>query len=495
MDLEAYRQDAEDFLARLNLAYYRHYAGHDPDFALEPIYARYEALFTRDAVAALQEPAAHADAPSEQARRRRLLLDFALEGHIGQATKGIEERLAERELAIRLRLEGEERTIGLRESDAIQSNEPDRERREAIERARLDAIASELNGLHTELVECRHAIAGELGYTSYRDMCERSKAVDLGALHQQTQAFLAATHDSYPRALDPEIRETVGVGVGELRRSDLPRFFRAPHHDAWFVPGKLVESLAATLADVGVNLHSQSAVTLDLEARPGKTPRAFCAPVRIPGEVYLVLTPIGGREDYSILFHEAGHAQHAAHMSAQDPFEFRCLGDNSVAEMFAFLLEHVVDDPRWLHDRLGVAESSWSYTRANRLVYMRRYAAKLAYELELHGGDAALSEMPARYSELLGAAVGTPWPHETYLTDVDPGFYSSCYLRAWVLEAHLRAYLRERFGETWFAVPETGEVLRALWRTGMRHSPEELLGELTGQSLDFSVLLDDLALA
>ena len=89
---------------------------------------------------------------------------------------------------------------------------------------------------------------------------------------------------------------------------------------------------------------------------------------------------------------------------------------------------------------------------------IRRYAAKLAYELELHGPAADLGEMPARYSELLGGAVRVPWPQASWMADVDDGFYAACYLRAWALETHWRSALRERFGERWFSSPEAGRV-------------------------------------
>ena len=38
----------------------------------------------------------------------------------------------------------------------------------------------------------------------------------------------------------------------------------------------MVPALEATLADLGVDLHAQRNVELDLEDRPNKTPRAFC---------------------------------------------------------------------------------------------------------------------------------------------------------------------------------------------------------------------------
>ncbi len=40
--------------------------------------------------------------------------------------------------------------------------------------------------------------------------------------------------------------------------------------------------------------------------------------------------------------------------------------------------------------------------RAVKLYFLRRYAAKISYELELHGAEPDLERMPARYAELLG---------------------------------------------------------------------------------------------
>ena len=80
---------------------------------------------------------------------------------------------------------------------------------------------------------------------------------------------------------------------------------------------------------------------------------------------------------------------------------------------------------------------------------MRRYAGKLAYEIELHSGT-ALESLPDRYAEHLSAAVGVPYPRGDYLEDVDGGFYCTCYLRAWAFEAQLRDHLKSRFGSDWF---------------------------------------------
>ena len=77
----------------------------------------------------------------------------------------------------------------------------------------------------------------------------------------------------------------------------------------------MLPALEATLGDLGVDLRSQQNVHLDLESRPARRPRAFCAPIEVPGKVMLVIQPIGGKDDWAALFHEAGHTEHYAHTS------------------------------------------------------------------------------------------------------------------------------------------------------------------------------------
>jgi hypothetical protein len=330
-------------------------------------------------------------------------------------------------------------------------------------------------------------------------MCAECKGIDLAALARQTAAFSDATEVAYPGVVDEPLRRAVGVGLDAARRADLPRFFRCAEADARFPAASLVPALRDTLAGLGIDLDAQANVVVDVEPRPKKSPRAFCAPVRVPREVYLVVPPMGGRDDYVALFHEAGHAEHYAHVGAGLAFEFRVLGDNSVTEGFAFLFDHLVEDPEWLRRHLGGDPDPElaAHVRAVRLLFARRYAAKLGYELELHGSGRPLRELSEDYAARLSAAVGVPWPSTTYLTDVDPGFYAAAYLRAWALETHLRATLRSRFGPAWFDEPEAGAFLRELWREGQRLDASELLAEAIGppsRRLDFGAMLADLEL-
>ncbi len=503
MELDAYRQSAETFTEELMGEYYRHHAGLQDSFEIEPIYARHADLFTRDAVEALREldERASANGSRDERRRARMLLDFGVEGYVGEATKAVEEELARTEAGLTIEVGGER--IGFREAPVVQANEADASRRAAIEAALLAATRDPLGPHHRELIERQHACATELGWASYADMCAHLKRIDLRALSTQTAAFADASAPSYPRILEPELRRTLGIDMSALRRADLPRFFRAAHQDRHFPAARLTGSFVETMRGLGIEVAGQRGVTFDIGSRPNKSPRAFCAPVRVPGEVYLVVAPVGGWDDFATLFHEGGHTEHAANTDPGLPFEFRCLGDNSISETYAFLMQHLVENPEWLARRLDLDDPSElvAHAKAQRLVYLRRYAANLAYELELHGprpggsSDADWSLLADRYAELLGDAIRVQWPTETFLADVDEGFYCACYLRAWALETHLRSHLRERFGPAWFDSRQAGEVLRALWRDGQRLDAEELLKELTGEPLDFGVVLADLGLS
>jgi hypothetical protein len=207
------------------------------------------------------------------------------------------------------------------------------------------------------------------------------------------------------------------------------------------------------------------------------------------------MPPIGGREDYAALFHESGHAEHYGCTDSELAFEFRHLGDNAVTESYAFLLEGLTANPAWLESVLGAdgAEAAIEHARASRLVFLRRYSAKIAYEVELHSPDADLEAMPQRYSNLLSARVGVEWPRETWLSDVDGGFYVACYLRAWALEVDWRGELRERFGDRWFASAEAGAWLQGLWARGQRLDADVLLAEVAGRKLDFDALAAELS--
>jgi hypothetical protein len=384
-------------------------------------------------------------------------------------------------------------SIGYRQIAVELANEPDGDRRAKLAEARDIVLAERLNPIYMRAFETTSAACADLGWTGPTAAYSELRGLDFDRLLAQADEFLRATEEPYPGVVDPQLERAGVPPVGRLRRSDLPRFFRAPHLDGGFEEERMVPSLEESLAALDIDLAAQGNVTLDADPRPTKSPRAFCSAPRVPQEIYLVVAPVGGPGDFEALFHEAGHTEHYANVEPSLPFEYRHLGDNAVTESFAFLIESLTAEPAWLAGRLGAdGEAAAAQARAVKLVFVRRYCAKLAYELELGGGSPDLRAMPARYRELLAGATKVDWPEVSWLDDVDEGFYVACYLRAWALETHWRRALRERFGERWWESGEAGTWLRELWSQGQRLAAEELLAEKVGEELDFGVLAAEL---
>ena len=98
-------------------------------------------------------------------------------------------------------------------------------------------------------------------------------------------------------------------------------------------------------------------------------------------------------------------------------------------------------------------------------ILFRRYEAKLRYELDFWSRFAEVGGTPDGYEEYLTAATGVRYRSCGYLADMDAGFYSADYLRAWVRSAQLRRYLIENGRRRLVAEPRHGRApARALPR-------------------------------
>ena len=483
--LDAYREQADRFIAEIDEEYYLHYAGHKETLDLEPIYERHADLTTAEMAAEIGRNVENGVRPQKAIGE---LWRFACEGHLGELTRSYEEKIAGLEAELTVEVDGD--TIPFREVRPAIANEPDRGRRERLERARCELLDEQLNPVHLEALDATHAAVPALGADGYVDLYRRF-SMPLDETAGQCRALLETTEKLYEEAADRLFRSRLGIGLDEARPWDTVRLYRAPNWDTAFPKDAMLPALEATLSGLGIDLRSQQNIHLDVEDRPLKTPRAFCSPIEVPGRVMLVMKPMGGPDDWHALFHEAGHAEHYAHTSSGLSVEARRLGDNSVTEGWAMLMEYLVDEPAWHAQRLNMPRADeFAAEGATILLYMvRRYCAKLLYELELHGLDDP-SQARGRYAELLGGALRIEPMPENYLADVDPGFYASSYLRAWAFEAQLRSYLRERFGTDWFARREAGSLLRELWSEGQGYTADELLGEVAGSAIELDAIGD-----
>jgi hypothetical protein len=487
--IDSLRDTVEAFHRDANREFYLHGSGQKEALEIAAIVERYGDAFTPEAVRECLEAASGATDDAER-RRNTALAQAVAESCMERELAALGDELATAEAQATVDVGGER--IPYFSAAVRVQNERDRERRAAIDAARRVVVA-ELNPLRERLFRRHHELIGELGFAGYVEFYSTLKGIDVSALGAQMEAFLRRTDDLYRQHIAPWFEGVIGVPWSQAERHDAALLFRMTDQDAWFQSGRMLPALRETLLGLGVALDDQPNVHLDTEERPKKNPRAFCAPVRTPEEVYLVIRPSGGYQDFRALFHEAGHTEHFAHVERTRPFEERDLGDNSVTEAFAFTMEHLLLDRTWITDSLAVDDASLRTLVHHAHVYylymIRRYASKVIYELALHGGGPEhMQDMPDRYARTLTGNLGFRYAPEGWLDDVDPGFYSSQYLRAWMLEAQLRERWRQRHGERWWAPGGAGEELRALWSLGQALPAHMLAAELGMDGLGIDAL-------
>src|SRR5262249_44036717 len=155
--------------------------------------------------------------------------------------------------------------------------------------------------------------------------------------------------------------------------------------------------------------------------------------------------------------------------------------DHALTEIYSYIFEAVTREPGWHALYFGLsdaqAEENAQATLFLEALLYRRYTAKLQYEL---GFWEAFAEERGRsggkYATLLTNATSIRYDPRSYLSDMDSGFYSADYLRAWIRSAQLRRYLVREVGDDWWRSTRTGDILRELFHEGTRPSSEEVAG-------------------
>jgi hypothetical protein len=511
MDFQEYRKRAEKFICELTEELYMNHAGLKDSLNVSEIYGNYEDLFEKEKVTELlssvrslrhsmimgspvqadHEPDDDVDDDSSETTRRELYLAaFAADGFMDMAVGELTDKIVSAETKAVVEFEG--RKIPFRMSPVVLANEPNARAREALEAKRQEVVLK-LNPLRESRIATLHSLAGDLGYGNYLSLYAHIKSLDLDALSDKMERFLDETDRVYTHNVEKAASLYLDMPLREVNRRDISYLFRGVEFDQMFPGAKLVTSLEATVDAMGLGHERYPNIHIDTEVREGKSPRAFCAPLHVPDKVMLVLMPQGGHDDYHTILHEAGHAWHYGSVLPEQEFEYKYLGDNSVTESYAFLFQYLAMNENWLSEYTTSLrlEEYMRFSALKKLYMLRRYAAKLLYELQLHSGD-DLSAMSCEYASLLSDALKINHSEVYYLDDLDDGFYAAQYLRAWIFEAQLKGFLVQRFGERAYAYPETGEVLRELFSGGQEFSVEELAGRLGLSELDLDPLYEEI---
>lgn len=459
------------------------------------IVARYADLFTREQLEALRS--AEGGATDDGERERLYRLRKTCEG--GLLTAELAEpsdRLENAILAARVTFRGEE--LPLRSAQARLAVLRQYSEREELGKLHAERSA-EFNDERLELLGAGEELEAELsGEPDPVSRNEDEKGISLRGLEGALARASEAASESYSALRGRWLERLLGPGREEVPSSSHVHYLRRLSPlDSTYTKERSVEVCLDTLGRLGFALADDPNVRLDLDDRPQKSPRACVIASDPPTVVHLITRAQGGLHDYQAFLHEAGHALHYAGCDPALPYTYRKLSrDHALTEVYSYVMEAISREPGWHARYFGLSEDA-ARENAEATVFLeallfRRYAAKLRFELDFWTRFADEGGSPAGYAEGLTAATGIAYRADNYLADMDSGFYSADYLRAWIRTAQLSASLRRGLGEDWWSRRETGDYLRELFSEGTRPSSEELAERLGFDPLDTGPLLAEL---
>jgi hypothetical protein len=458
------------------------------------IVARYSDLFSRAQLRALRDEEEQAD--GEQREWLYRLRKTCEGGLVAAELAEKEDELENAILAARVTFQGEE--LPLRSALAKLAVLPDyRDRDELGELQRKKS--AEFNPDRLELLQAFEELESDLSEEpdpvarneEEKQISLRELASVLAAASDEVEAdFIAMRERWFERLLGPDREEAPSSAhMGYVRRlSPL---------DSIYTKERATEVCLATLSALGFDLAADPNIRLDLDDRPQKSPRACVIASDPPKVVHLITRAQGGLHDYQAFLHEAGHALHYAGCDPALPYTFRSIArDHALTEIYSYICEAITREPGWHAEHFGLGDEE-AQTNAEATIFLeallyRRYTAKLQFELgfwyEFENAGLASDD----YSERLTAATGIRYPRDGHLADMDPGFYSADYLRAWIRHAQLRRFLIGEVGEDWWRSPQTGELLRALFEEGTKPSSEEIASRIGFDPNDTAPLVKEL---
>jgi hypothetical protein len=460
------------------------------------IVRRYDDLFSREQLDALRDAEG---ATSGDERELCYRLRKTCEGGLVSAELAErEDELENRVLAERVTFNGEE--MPLRNAQARLAVLPDYADREELGKIQAEATAR-FNDDTLGLISASEELFVE--YSGIADPVERHEEEKAISLHELASVLQAASDESTPSFTALRTRwfeRLLGPGRDKVPSSFHTAYLRRLSPlEATYTKERATEVCLATLEELGFDLRASTNIVLDLDDRPQKAPRACVIASDPPRVVHLITRAQGGLHDYQAFLHEAGHALHYGGSDPTLPYTFRRIArDHALTEIYSYICEAVSREPAWHARYFGLSDAR-AAENAEATVFLeallfRRYVAKLRFELGFWSRFHEDGGTADGYEEYLTEATGVRYRRDAYLSDMDAGFYSADYLRAWIRSAQLRRHLIDIAREEWWRSPKTGALLGELFREGTKPTSEEIAARIGFEPLDTRPLLAEIVI-
>ena len=284
------RAEIDAFLEALERAEWMALSGRSDAAGVEAIYDRYATLFEPEAFHAVDPP----EGDSADDLQRAHLREFLAEGIEGHRTRDLRDAYLAAEASAVVEVDGERipyRRMPRPDPPGARSQRPRDARQGAPEGGREGAQPHQPGD---NAPQARSG-AGAAGYrlrrllrAAGRGRLRRARDHDLGAPRGDRRSVRRPARPfRRPRAPGPGSARDVGPTIW--------RGCSTAQEFAPLFPGEaMVPGIKRMVSAMGLDLTAGGRIELDIEERPSKTPRAFCATVRVPDEVKLVLQPTAG---------------------------------------------------------------------------------------------------------------------------------------------------------------------------------------------------------
>lgn len=464
------------------------------------IYKKYKDLFTKENLEKIQNEINKLRRSSQQGRTITERLDileriyYTLAGsHVGQVLAKAQDELTTYFSKATVKIGTE--TLAYFQIGPKIAKEPQFFRREQYDDAASKVVAKS-NSKQLAILKREIALLKNLGFASYLDYFSKSKKMDYGKFATIVVKMLKDTDKIWVSVISKISQEVLGKPFKKIRSCHMAYLRSLSMYDNFYPEKLVVATFERWAGDIGLS-SLLGRIEIDQVDRPRKNPRAVCYWPKPPDEVHLVIKPIGGEQDFEAMFHEGGHALHGVAIDPKLPYSLRTLAhSNALTETYAFLFEDLVFDPDFLTTYLNVSAFTDAKIKGQayfvNLMMLRRYLGKFSYEYEMFAGlskGRTLQQGPTSYKRNLDAVTGFVHRKENWLSDMDSGFYSAEYLRAWIAAAQIQDYLIKKFGKRWFANKKAGEFLRRLYSRGVQDEVEDVVKKLGYKPWDTSYLI------
>jgi hypothetical protein len=348
--------------------------GFKDDIKTKEIYDEFSWTFSEEAISIVK--AAFESAEGDEKRRLRFLLHDITGTHISAELAPLDDALTAKESKSIVKWKDQE--IALRMLGLVLRDLQTQDERLSLYEAATD-LRKEFSAESKKILEKKEEISKRLGYKGYLDLQSQLKNVNYPELVEIAKQLLKKTEVEYQHYYKKlkekkKLEKVFSFEVGFLLNDDSKAKFPAT---------KLMPLLRNVMTEMGINIDDQKNIIWDVEQREKKVPRAFCYPVLVPDEIYVIVNPKDGKDFFVTLFHEAGHAEHFAHANKDLAWEFKLGGLNSTAETWSYLFDHLFTNREFLKQHTSLSQEETEELLENlwfkELFFIRRYAAKCIY--------------------------------------------------------------------------------------------------------------------